>query len=161
MQLLNVVWLRNDLRYFDNAALSSAVEDAARTGAAVLALFIATPQTWQKHDMAPIKQDLIRRRVLQLQLEMKLLNIPLMAVEGSSYQQVTGVFTRLSQQFQLKVFVPLLDLLRLLQAKAIDSDSVWAKRYRLSDKRFQKLKFLKQIKLKKNHIFINILFNSN
>lgn len=105
MQLLNVVWLRNDLRYFDNAALSSAVEDAARTGAAVLALFIATPQTWQQHDMAPIKQDLIRRRVMQLQHEMMLLNIPLLAVEGSSYRQVTGVFTSLSRQFQLKVFV--------------------------------------------------------
>jgi deoxyribodipyrimidine photo-lyase len=105
MQLLNVVWLRNDLRYFDNAALCSAVEDAARTGAAVLALFIATPQTWQQHDMAAIKQDLIRRRVLQLQQEMATLNIPLLAVEGSSYQQVSSVFAALCRQYQLKVFV--------------------------------------------------------
>lgn len=104
MQLLNVVWLRNDLRCFDNAVLNSAVEDAARTGAAVLVLFIATPQTWQLHDMAPIKQDLIRRRVLQLQQEMVLLNIPLLAVEGTTYQQVTGVFAGLSRQCQLKVF---------------------------------------------------------
>lgn len=105
MQQLNVVWLRNDLRCFDNAVLSSAVEDAARTGAAVVALFIATPTTWQLHDMAPIKQDLIRRRVMQLQLEMAALNIPLLAVEGSSYQQVGAVFTALCRQYQLKVFV--------------------------------------------------------
>ena len=105
MQVLNVVWLRNDLRCFDNAVLSSAAEDAARTGAAVLALFIAAPQTWQLHDMAVIKQDLIRRRVLQLQQEIATLNIPLLAVEGSSYQQVGAVFAALCRQYQLKVFV--------------------------------------------------------
>lgn len=105
MSLLNVVWLRNDLRCFDNIVLNSAIDDAAKTGAAVLALFIATPQTWQLHDMAAIKQDLLRRRVLQLEQELALLNIPMLAVEGSSYQQVTSVFSALSLQFQLKVFV--------------------------------------------------------
>ncbi|MDR6983794.1 deoxyribodipyrimidine photo-lyase [Rheinheimera pacifica] len=105
MQQLNVVWLRNDLRSFDNVVLSSATEDAARTGAAVLALYIATPKTWQIHDMAPIKQDLIRRRVKQLQQELATLNIPLLAVEGSSYQQIPAVFNQLGQHFLLKVFV--------------------------------------------------------
>lgn len=105
MQQLNVVWLRNDLRSFDNAVLSSATEDAARTGAAVLALYIATPDTWQLHDMAAIKQDLLRRRVKQLQQELATLNIPLLAIEGSSYQQTPAVFTRLGQHFLLKVFV--------------------------------------------------------
>lgn len=105
MLALNVVWLRNDLRCYDNAALSSAVEDASKSGAAVMALYIATPKTWQLHDMAAIKQDFIRRRVLQLQQEMAALNIPLLAVEGSSYQQVDVVFTALCRQFQLKVFV--------------------------------------------------------
>ena len=105
MQQLNVVWLRNDLRSFDNAVLSSATEDAARNDAGVIALYIATPKTWQLHDMAPIKQDLIRRRVKQLQQELATLNIPLLAVEGSSYQQIPAVFNQLGQHFLLKVFV--------------------------------------------------------
>jgi deoxyribodipyrimidine photo-lyase len=105
MRQLNVVWLRNDLRSFDNAVLSSAIEDAARTGAGVIALYIATPKTWQLHDMAPIKQDLIRRRVKQLQQELATLNIPLLALEGSSYQQIPAVFNQLGQHFLLKVFV--------------------------------------------------------
>lgn len=105
MQQLNIVWLRNDLRSFDNAVLNSAIEDATRTNAAVLALYIATPDTWHEHDMAPIKQDLIRRRVIQLKQELAGLNIPLLAVEGSSYRQVPAVFSKLAQQFLVKVFV--------------------------------------------------------
>jgi len=105
MQQLNIVWLRNDLRSFDNAVLVSAIEDAVKTQAPVLALYIATPDTWQLHDMAPIKQDFIRRRVVQLQQELAALNIPLLAVEGSSYQQVPEVFNQFAQQFSLKVLV--------------------------------------------------------
>lgn len=105
MQQLNVVWLRNDLRSFDNAVLSSAAEDATRTGALIIVLYVATPETWQLHDMAPIKQDLIRRRVRQMQAELATLNIPLLAVEGSSYQQVPALFKQLGQHFVLKVFV--------------------------------------------------------
>ncbi len=105
MQQLNIVWFRNDLRCADNACLSSAVEDAGKTGANVLALFIATPDSWQQHDMAPIKQDFIRRRVVQLQQELAALNIPLLALEGSDFQQLPAVFSVLNQQFRLKVFV--------------------------------------------------------
>ena len=105
MQSLNVVWFRNDLRCYDNACLSSAVEFANRTGNAVIGIFIATPDTWQLHDMAPIKQDLIRRRVMQLQTELTALNIPLLAIEGSSYSQIPAVFSQLCQQFALNVYV--------------------------------------------------------
>lgn len=105
MQTLNVVWLRNDLRCLDNAVLCSALEHAERTNAAVLVLYIATPETWAQHQMAPIKQDLIRRRVLQLQQELAALQLPLLAVEGSSYQQVPQLFATLCQQFVLNVFV--------------------------------------------------------
>lgn len=105
MQKLNVVWLRNDLRLLDNAVLCSAVEHAEKNGAAVLVLFIATAKTWALHDMAPIKQDLLRRRVLQLKNELAQLALPMLAVEGGSYQQVPLVFEKLCQQFELSVFV--------------------------------------------------------
>lgn len=90
---LNIVWFRNDLRYHDNAALHAAVNDALNhPGTAVIALFIATPVSWQQHDMALIKQDLIRRRVLQLKHELAELNIPLLAIEGHNYAGVNAIF---------------------------------------------------------------------
>ncbi|MBJ7221670.1 MULTISPECIES: deoxyribodipyrimidine photo-lyase [unclassified Brenneria] len=46
----HLVWLRNDLRITDNLALYTACQDPQ---ARVLALFIATPQQWRQHDMAP------------------------------------------------------------------------------------------------------------
>ena len=56
MPKLHLVWLRNDLRCLDNATLCSAIEYAASHGGTVIGLFIATPDTWAQHDMAPIKQ---------------------------------------------------------------------------------------------------------
>ncbi|QBL09227.1 deoxyribodipyrimidine photo-lyase [Rheinheimera sp. D18] len=105
MNSLNLVWLRNDLRSYDNVCLHSAIEHAKRTASQVLVLFIATPDTWQLHDMAAIKQDLLRRRVLQLQQELAELAIPLLAIEGSSYADTPQIFAALSKRFVLNVFL--------------------------------------------------------
>jgi deoxyribodipyrimidine photo-lyase len=94
MSAFQLVWLRNDLRHYDNAALHA----AAQTGLPVVAVFIATPQTWQQHDMAPIKQDLIRRRVLALQQELAALGIPLLAVEAQRYHDCATILYKLVQQ---------------------------------------------------------------
>jgi len=93
MSRFQLVWLRNDLRHYDNAALSA----AAQTGLPVVAVFIATPQTWQQHDMAPIKQDLIRRRVVALQQELAFIGIPLIAIEAQRYSDCAGILFKLAQ----------------------------------------------------------------
>jgi len=77
-----MVWLRNDLRCFDNAALF----EAQQTGLPVVAVYIATPQTWDQHHMAPIKQDFLRRRALQMQAELAEFGIPLLLIEGDYYR---------------------------------------------------------------------------
>lgn len=87
----SLVWLRNDLRLYDNQALV----EACQSGLPVVALFVATPQSWQKHFMAPIKQDFIRRRVRQLERELATLNIPLLAVEGTDYDAVPALMQQL------------------------------------------------------------------
>ncbi|KKL02269.1 deoxyribodipyrimidine photo-lyase [Rheinheimera mesophila] len=87
----SLVWLRNDLRIYDHQALF----EACQAGLPVVALFIATAQSWQQHDMAAMKQDLIRRRVLQMQTELAALNIPLLAVEGSDYAAVPQLMQQL------------------------------------------------------------------
>jgi len=78
-----LVWLRNDLRCFDNAALTQ----AQRTGLPVVAVFIAMPKTWDMHQMAPIKQDFLRRRAAQMQQELAGIGIPFILIEGSDYRQ--------------------------------------------------------------------------
>ncbi|AHM72918.1 deoxyribodipyrimidine photo-lyase [Yersinia hibernica] len=46
----HLIWFRNDLRLTDNLALHAACQDPQAT---VIAVFIATPVQWAKHDMAP------------------------------------------------------------------------------------------------------------
>lgn len=84
-----LVWLRNDLRCFDNAALFA----AQQTGLPVVAVYIATPQTWLLHQMAPIKQDFLRRRALQMQQELAEFGIPLLLTEGSDYRHCAKQLT--------------------------------------------------------------------
>lgn len=94
MKPFQLVWLRNDLRHYDNPALHAAVQ----TGLPVVAVFIATPKTWQQHDMAAIKQDLIRRRVAALKQELDVLGIPLLAVEAMHYADCAAILKQLVQQ---------------------------------------------------------------
>lgn len=92
-----LAWLRNDLRSFDNSALYFAADAAKRLNQPLIVLFAATEQTWQMHHMAPIKQDLIRRRVQSLQHELASLNIPLLAIEASDYASMLPLFVYLAE----------------------------------------------------------------
>lgn len=70
----HLVWFRNDLRVTDNRALSAACEDP---DAKVIAVFIATPEQWRKHDMAPRQATFIYQHLLKLQDALKDCGIPL------------------------------------------------------------------------------------
>ncbi|WP_204266364.1 deoxyribodipyrimidine photo-lyase, partial [Klebsiella pneumoniae] len=60
----HLVWLRNDLRITDNKALHAACSDPE---ARVLAVFIATPQQWRQHEMAPRQAALIHASLQAVQ----------------------------------------------------------------------------------------------
>ncbi|OEY71041.1 deoxyribodipyrimidine photo-lyase [Rheinheimera salexigens] len=102
---MNIIWFRNDLRLYDNKVLCSAIADAQQRNAAVVGLFIATPDTWQQHNMAAIKQDFIRRRVVCLKQELAQLNIVLHTLEGTDYAATCDVFAQVQQHYKIKVFV--------------------------------------------------------
>ncbi|MCC5824779.1 deoxyribodipyrimidine photo-lyase [Alkalimonas sp.] len=99
---MQLVWFRSDLRVYDNAALTEAMSHGP-----TLALFIACPQSWQQHQMAPIKQDLIRRRAQVLEQELAELNVPLLLIEGSSYHDVQSVFEPLLSLGLARVYTEL------------------------------------------------------
>jgi len=70
----HLVWFRNDLRVTDNRALSAACEDVDAT---VIAVFIATPAQWRKHDMAPRQAAFIYQHLQALQSALSERGIPL------------------------------------------------------------------------------------
>lgn len=70
----HLVWLRNDLRITDNKALHAACSDPE---ARVLAVFIATPQQWRQHEMAPRQAAFIHAGLLQVQQALAERGIPL------------------------------------------------------------------------------------
>ncbi|GLT18016.1 deoxyribodipyrimidine photo-lyase [Vibrio zhanjiangensis] len=71
---MKLVWLRRDLRVDDNTALNEALV----CGGPVVCIYIATPETWQSHGLAPIQADLIFRRLCELSKELSALNIELL-----------------------------------------------------------------------------------
>lgn len=70
---MRLVWFRRDLRSVDNTALNAAIA----SGEPVAAVYVATPEQWHQHGLAPIQIDFIWRRLAALQQELTALNVPL------------------------------------------------------------------------------------
>ncbi|WP_256739364.1 deoxyribodipyrimidine photo-lyase, partial [Cronobacter sakazakii] len=60
----HLVWFRADLRVNDNLALAAACRDP---NARVIGLFIATPQQWRDHTLAPRQAAFIHQNLEALQ----------------------------------------------------------------------------------------------
>ncbi len=82
-----LVWFRRDLRTLDHTALKAALD----TGQPVVACFVATPEQWQEHHMAPMQADLIARRLEHVHQELTELNIPLLYKEVPRFEDCTKV----------------------------------------------------------------------
>lgn len=82
-----LVWFRRDLRTLDHTALKAALD----TGQPVVACFVATPEQWQEHHMAPMQADLIARRLEHVHQELTELNIPLLYKEVPRFNDCTQV----------------------------------------------------------------------
>ncbi|EGQ7796889.1 deoxyribodipyrimidine photo-lyase [Vibrio parahaemolyticus] len=82
-----LVWFRRDLRTLDHTALKAALD----TGQPVVACFVATPEQWQEHHMAPMQADLIARRLEHVHQELTELNIPLLYREVPRFDDCTKV----------------------------------------------------------------------
>ena len=70
---MTLLWIRRDLRCFDNPALSQAVANGCR-----YALYISTPEQWQIHDESLIKLDLMRRHLHQMATDLSQYGIELL-----------------------------------------------------------------------------------
>ncbi|MBP2170350.1 deoxyribodipyrimidine photo-lyase [Erwinia toletana] len=94
----HLVWLRNDLRVNDNTALYAACRDKQ---AKVIALFIATPQQWQQHQMAPRQAAFIYDNLQLLQQALAERGIPLHYHQCDDFTASVAFITGFCQQQQV------------------------------------------------------------
>jgi len=78
----HLVWFRADLRVHDNIALAAACR---AKNARVLALFIATPEQWREHEMAPRQAACLTAYLNDLQHSLAEKGIPLIYEEVSDF----------------------------------------------------------------------------
>jgi len=90
----SLVWFRDDLRLHDHPALYA----ASLRNEPLQAIYFVTPGQWEKHDLAPIKADLMERQINQLGTELAELGIPLTVLEVEDYQQLPAAFLSFCQQ---------------------------------------------------------------
>ena len=91
----HLVWFRADLRVHDNTALAAACR---AKDANVLALFIATPEQWRQHDMAPRQAALLRAWLNDLQHSLAEKGIPLIYREVSDFAAQLQTVQEICQQ---------------------------------------------------------------
>lgn len=91
----HLVWFRADLRLHDNIALAAACRSQ---NARVLAVFIATPDQWRQHDMAPRQASYLRAHCNGLQQGLAERGIPLIYEEVSDFAAQSAKVQQLCEQ---------------------------------------------------------------
>ncbi|GAA6135980.1 deoxyribodipyrimidine photo-lyase [Oceaniserpentilla sp. 4NH20-0058] len=88
---MNLMWFRNDLRVHDNPALFNAISSGP-----TIAVYCLAQDQWRKHDVAPIKQNLILRQLVALKDDLNEINVPLLVVNSHDF---SGVISQLDAIF--------------------------------------------------------------
>ncbi len=94
----HLVWFRADLRVHDNLALAAACRHPS---VRVIALFIATPQQWQQHQMAPRQAALLNAHLNALQQALAEKGIPLLYREVDDFAASVSLITQLCASEQV------------------------------------------------------------
>ncbi len=87
------VWFRTDLRLEDQPALA-----AARRSGPAFALFVVSPAQWASHQDAPIKQDLWRRALIDLQPRLAEIGVVLKVLRVDWWQDIPSALVTFCQQ---------------------------------------------------------------
>ncbi len=95
--VLQLIWLRSDLRVDDNTALS-----AACARGPTLALWLASPGQWQAHDDAPCKVDFWLRNLQTLRQSLERLNIPLLIRHVDTWRQAPQAVLEVCRQHRIE-----------------------------------------------------------
>ena len=77
----NLVWFRNDLRVYDNPALDA----ACNANNEVVAVYIVSESQWDEHNDSVNKISFWFRCLVELEKELKKINIPLIILKSEHY----------------------------------------------------------------------------
>jgi deoxyribodipyrimidine photo-lyase len=91
--MTTLVWLRNDLRLEDNPALYRASEP----GSGVVACYLLCAEFVERHTIAPVRLDFIRRHLQLLATQLQSLNIPLILEGADKAGDIPQVLLRIAQ----------------------------------------------------------------
>ena len=91
---MNLIWFRRDLRVTDNPALSNACQSKTD----VMGVYIATPKTWQAHNMGARQQQWIKQNLLVLQKQLNELNIPLHIFSTECFSDIPVLLKKIIDQ---------------------------------------------------------------
>jgi deoxyribodipyrimidine photo-lyase len=94
----HLVWFRNDLRLNDNLALAAACRSP---DASVIALYIATPEQWREHGMAPRQAAYIAAQHNALRQSLAEKGIPLAFLEVADFTASVDALKTFCQQQQV------------------------------------------------------------
>ena len=93
-----IVWFRHDLRIYDNPALFRAAE--AQEG--VLAVYFICHEMIKNHVVAPVQIDFIRRHLLQINIDLAELKIPLVIIAVDKTAEIIPHLQKLAKQHQVE-----------------------------------------------------------
>lgn len=88
----NLIWFRNDLRIEDNPALQAA---AAQASKGIVALYIITPSTWQKHRKSSCQVAWILAHLKALSQTLSEYQIPLWIRQVDTFSEIPNFLTEL------------------------------------------------------------------
>lgn len=90
------MWFRNDLRIHDNLALI----DAMASGSCK-AIFITTPNQWEKHDVGRVKIAFIQAHLNELAESLAALGVCLDVIEGHDFDSQISILTAYCRQHHI------------------------------------------------------------
>lgn len=93
---VQLVWFRNDLRIEDNTALYKALSQGP-----CVAIYVATPEQWQRHNDAPIKIDFWHRNLKELQASLKKINVSLFFFQVQTYSEVPQLLKNIIEKWNV------------------------------------------------------------
>lgn len=93
MKIKHLVWLRNDLRWLDNPALSLASIQARSLQEGIAVMITATPEQWTRHNESDAKTSLRAGLIRHLAKNLAALGIPLHIIEADTFDQLPHAIT--------------------------------------------------------------------
>ena len=95
--MMNLVWLRSDLRIYDNPALYNAMSQGPS-----IAVYCLANKQWDKHGLAPIKQRLIIDHLIELEEQLAKLNVPLIILDCELFSNIPQRLKELSSELNIR-----------------------------------------------------------